>query len=212
VISSRRQALPIVGPVVAIEALSQDQQMELARAVRGQEGIELVDRAWRTPGARELVGNPLYLNALLTLSPGVAFPETKKAVLRMFVRHNETAPDKFERLQRDTLGQHTPILTGLAVEANRSANKVISDTNANRTVSTIVRRLSQDGQIGVAPQPRIIVDGLVGAHLLVRSAGANGAVSFQHQLFQEWYAASEVEDLMVKAVSNVSASETDLAG
>src|SRR3989338_9029881 len=89
VISSRRQTLPTVGSVVTIEALSHDQQMELARAVRGQEGEELVDRAWRTAGIRELVGNALYLNALLTLPRGVAFPETKEAVLGIFVRHNE---------------------------------------------------------------------------------------------------------------------------
>ena len=108
---------------------------------------------------------------------------------------------ELERLQRDTLGQHTVLLTGLRIEANRSANTVISDANANRTISTIVRRLSEDGQIGAAPQPRVIVDGLVGAHLLVRSVGANGAVSFQHQLFQEWYAAAEVEDFMVKAAA-----------
>lgn len=199
VISSRRQALPIEGPVVAIEALSQDQQMELAQAARQEDGTELLDRAWRTPGVRDLVGNPLYLNALLTLPRGDAFPETKEAVLRMFVQHNEIAPERLERLQRDTLGQHTAILTGLAAEANRSANTAISDSNANRTISTIVRRLSEDGQIGGAPQPRAILDGLVGAHLLVRSVGNGGAVSFQHQLFQEWYAATEAEDLMLKA-------------
>ena len=207
VISSRRQSLPVVGPVVAIEALSQDQQMELAHAMRGQEGVQLVDRAWRTPGVRELVGNPLYLKALLTLPPGGAFPETKEAVLRMFVQHNEIAPDKVERLQRDTLGQHTVMLTGLAVRANRSSNTVISDSNANRTISTIIRRLSEDGQIqsGGTPQPRAIVDSLVDAHLLVRSAGVDGAVSFQHQLFQEWYAAAEVEDLMGRS----AAGDTD---
>ena len=201
VISTRRQALPVVGPVVDIETLSQDQQMELARAVRGQEGVDLVDRAWRTAGVRELVGIPLYLNALLTLPSGASFPETKEAVLRMFVQQNESMPDKIERLQRDTLGQHTTMLTGLAVEANRTANTVISDSNANRTISSIVRRLSEDGQIGVAPQPRAIVDGLVGAHQLVRSAGADGAISFQHQLFQEWYAAAEVEKVMLQAAA-----------
>ena len=201
VISSRHQALPIVGPVVAIEALSQDQQTELARTVRGEEGIEFVDRAWRTPGVRELVAIPLYLNALLTLEPDAAFPETKEAVLRMFVRHDEAAPDKVERLRRDALGQHTVMLIELAVEANRSANTVISNTNANRTISTILRQLSEDGQIGAPPHPHVIIDGLVDAHLLVRSPGANGAVSFQHQLFQEWYAASEVEDLMMSAVA-----------
>jgi hypothetical protein len=207
VISSRRQALPIVGPVIAIEALSQDQQMELARAARGEEGIEFLDQAWRTSGVRELVAIPLYLNALLTLESGAAFPETKEAVLRMFARHNEAAPDKVERLQRDTLGQHTAMLVGLAAEANRSANTVISNTNANRTVATILRQLSEDGQIGAPPHPHVIIDGLVGAHLLVRSPGADGAVSFQHQLFQEWYAASEVEDLMTSALRSADACE-----
>ena len=92
VISTRRQALPVVGPVVDIETLSEDQQMELAQAVRGQQGVDLVDRAWRTPGVRELVGIPLYLNALLTLPPDASFPETKEAVLRMFVQQNEIRP------------------------------------------------------------------------------------------------------------------------
>jgi len=172
VISTRRQALPVAGPVVDIETLSQDQQMELARAVRGRDGVDLVDRACRTPGVRELVGIPLYLNALLTLPAGARFPETKEAVLRMFVQQNESAPEKIEVLQRDTLGQHTTMLVGLAVEANRTANTVISDSNANRAISNIVRRLCEDGQIGAAaPQPRAIIDGLVSAHLLVRSAG-----------------------------------------
>lgn len=198
VISSRRQSLPINGPVVAIEALSEAQQMELARMVRGQEGCDLVDRAWRTRGFRELISNPLYLYALLTLPPGVAFPESKEAVLGMFVRHNETAPVQVERLQRDTLSQHTILLTALAVEANRSANTVLSDADANRTVSAILRRLFDDGQIGAPPHPRDVVDGLVNAHLLVRMSGGNGPVGFQHQLFQEWYAAAEVEGLMLK--------------
>ena len=135
-ISTRLPAPPVAGPTIAIEPLSLDQQLELARAVRDQEGENLVDRAWRTRGIRELVGIPLYLSALLTLPSGADFPETKEAVLRMFVQQNESAPDKIEVLERDTLGQHTTMLVGLAVEANRAANTVISDSNANRTIST----------------------------------------------------------------------------
>jgi hypothetical protein len=45
--------LPLSGATVEIEALSEDQQLELARALRGQEGEALVDQAWRTPGVRE---------------------------------------------------------------------------------------------------------------------------------------------------------------
>src|ERR1700704_1586795 len=70
VLSSRREALPVSGSIIEIETLSQDQQLELARTARGQEGTELVDRAWRTAGVRELVSIPLYLNALLALPAG----------------------------------------------------------------------------------------------------------------------------------------------
>jgi hypothetical protein len=203
VISTRRQGLPVDGPVVAIEALSQDQQMELARALRGQDGADLVDRAWRTSGVRELVGIPLYLNALLSLPRGATFPETKEAVLRMFVQQHETAPDRVEVLRRDTLGQHTALLVGLATAANRAAKSTISDSDANRTISNVFLRLFDDGQIqiGTAPQPRATIDSLVGAHLLMRATGPDGAVSFQHQLFQEWYAATEVEELMMQAAA-----------
>lgn len=204
IICTRRQALPTAGPIVGIESLSQDQQLELAQAVRGQDGIDILDRAWRTAGVRELVGIPLYLNALLLLPASASFPETKEAVLRMFVEQSESSPDRIERLQRDTLGQHTPLLISLAVEANGNANTVISDSDANRTVSIALQQLSEDGQIGAVPQPRDVVDGMVGAHLLVRSAGPNGAVSFQHQLFQEWYAATEVEGLMLDAAAGDS--------
>jgi hypothetical protein len=70
---------------VTIEALSAEQQLDLAHAVRGEAGVELIDYAWRTPGVRELVGIPLYLNSLLTLPSGAPFPEAKETVLDMFV-------------------------------------------------------------------------------------------------------------------------------
>lgn len=198
VISSRRQALPDVRPIIVIDPLSDEQQLEIAKAVRGDEGVGFVDRAWRTRGVRELVSNPLYLNALLTLPTGAEFPVTKEAVLRMFVQQNESAPEKVERLQRDALGEHEAFLIGLAVEATRGANTIVSSTSANRIISEVTKCLIASGQIGSAPQPRAIVDGLVSAHLLVRSAGTDGAVSFQHQLFQDWYVSLEVERVMLE--------------
>ncbi|UVM25022.1 NACHT domain-containing NTPase [Pseudomonas sp. B21-021] len=199
VVSSRRQALPDVRPIIVIDPLSDEQQLEIAQAVRGDEGVGFVDRAWRTPGVRELVSNPLYLNALLTLPSGAKFPVTKEAVLRMFVQQNESAPEKVERLQRDGVGEHNAFLIGLAVEATGGANTIVANTSANRIISDVTKCLIAAGQIGSAPQPRAIVDGLVAAHLLVRSTGIDGAVSFQHQLFQDWYASLEVERVMLEA-------------
>ena len=67
VVGTRRHALPIAGETIAIEPLSIDQQLAVARAQRGTEGEALVDVAIRTAGIREFLAIPLYLNALLCL-------------------------------------------------------------------------------------------------------------------------------------------------
>lgn len=76
VISTRRQALdiPFGGTRVDLLPLDDKQQMEIARGMRGDAGAQLVDRAWRTAGVRELVTIPLYLTALLSLPEGAPFP------------------------------------------------------------------------------------------------------------------------------------------
>ena len=180
VIGTRRYVLPVTGPVVEIEPLSLDQQIELARALRGAEGEALLDQAWRTPGVRELVAIPLYLNALMSTVAGEAFPQTKEAVLAIFVAKHEAAPDKAEVLRRDVLGFHTDMLRGMSVEANRIGNPTLSDEHARRTISLVVKRLVAEDQLGVPIQPGTVLDALVDAHLLVRPPNS-GVVSFQHQ-------------------------------
>jgi hypothetical protein len=209
VISTRPQALPAGGGrVVDLEQLSQDQQIELARAVRGEAGVALVDQAWRTKGVRDLVAIPLYLNALLALPPSASFPETREAVLRMFVNQNEYAPDRTVRLKQELLGHHTTFLQSLAVQANRQSNGVFKDSEANRVVSCAVSLPIDDKQIGPAtPHPHEIIAGLTEAHLLLRF---DDTVRFQHQLFQEWYAAAEVQSLMLRTAEGEAASKKRL--
>src|SRR5690606_12205180 len=69
VISTRKQALdiPFGGTRVDLLPLDDEQQMEIARGMRGEAGVQLVDQAWRTAGVRDLVTIPLYLTALLSL-------------------------------------------------------------------------------------------------------------------------------------------------
>jgi hypothetical protein len=87
VATTRRQMLdvPISGPRVAIEPLSEDQEMAIARLQAGTAGEKIVDEAWRTPGVRELIATPLYLSALLSGGSQERRPTTKEEVCR-FVR------------------------------------------------------------------------------------------------------------------------------
>jgi hypothetical protein len=196
-ISTRRQALdvPLSGPIVTVEPLSEAQQSEIARAVVGAPGEALLDRAWRPLGIRDLISIPLYLTALLKI-PGGAMPTTKEEVLRLFIAEHEASKDWAEALRKELFGIHPQILSGLAVEATRTANTTISEAVSRRVIAGVEDRLATEGQITLKPQPTTVLDVLVANHSLMRSGEG---ISFQHQQFQEWYASFEVEELMRKA-------------
>jgi hypothetical protein len=200
VVSTRRRALdaPLNGPVVQIDALTAAQQLEIARALRGEQGQALLDRAVRTPGVRSLVSIPLYLTALLVQVAGGAMPTTKEAVLRVFVAEHERGSEKAEALRGALSGHHAEVLTALAVEATKTAKTTISDDRACLVAKQVIDRLVEAGQITAVPPPSVL-DLFVDQHMLVRASGTPSALSFQHQQFQEWYASFEVEQVMRNA-------------
>lgn len=204
--STRRHRLPLLGQVVEIESLSPNQQLELARALRGNDGQAIVDRAWRTPGVRELIAIPLYLTALLTSVKGTEFPSTREEILRLFVSEHERMPERVELFDKELSGLHSDMLISLAVEANRIANTSISDSDARRVIADTEDHLVQTGQLRSPPRPNEVLDVLVSAHTLVRSTMSAGGISFQHQQFQEWYASAHVERLMRQAAAGDVAS------
>lgn len=209
IISTRRQVLdiPISGTKVEIEALTMDQQLEIARALRGPQGEAILDQAWRTSGVRELVSIPLYLTVLLSHT-GTVLPKTKEEILCLFITEHEHQIDHAEALNGVIFGFQKQVLTALAVYATEAGNTVIIDTRARAVVKSIEEYLSREGQISTLPQPITILDVLVDHHLLTRSAADTGELSFQHQQFQEWYASFEVGSLMCAvAASDQKAKE-----
>jgi hypothetical protein len=197
VVSTRREALdvPANGPMVEIDGLSEDQQLEIARAMRGEDGARLVDQAWRTPGVRSLISIPLYLTALVERAPGTQMPSTKEEVLGSFIEEHERSGDHAGSLSRTLLGHHTDILAALAVAGIEAVTVALAEAGARSTVSQVETRLHESGQWRRPPEPAIALAALIDHHLLVR-AGRDGAVAFQHQQFQEWYGALEVERAM----------------
>ncbi|HEY2034451.1 MAG TPA: hypothetical protein VGH02_12265 [Rhizomicrobium sp.] len=207
-ISTRKQALdiPFAGTRVDLLPLNDEQQMEIARAMRGDNGAKLVDQAWRTAGVRELVTIPLYLTALLSLPDGAPFPATKEEVLRRFVAAHEQAAGRAAALYAVTHGFQRDYLDDLAVFATTTANTAITDGNARKSVSATAQMLLADGQITITTQPGTLLETLVSNHVLMR-AGDTPGYSFQHQQFQEWYASHRVERLMADAGSDMAARD-----
>ncbi|MER8732847.1 hypothetical protein NKH28_23925 [Mesorhizobium sp. M1227] len=196
--------VPFDGQLLTVLELSEQQQLDIAREIKGEHGVRLVDEAWRTPGVRELVTTPLYLTALLSLPDGQPFPRTKEEVLRRFIEAHERQAQHTEPLKAVTHGLQGIFLSDLAVTATRAANTSIPDTNARRSISQTDEFLVADGQLTIKPQPSDVLDALVSHHLLVRT-GEPVRYHFHHQQFQEWYASRDVERAMLESVVDANA-------
>lgn len=197
-ISTRKQALdvPIQGTQIKLLPLNETQQLGIGRALRGDAGERMVDRALRTAGMRDLVANPLYLTAVLALPEEAPFPTTKEEVLRRFVAAHEENTRAAEALAEVTHGLHQRFLEGLATTATRGMNTTIAETVARKSVSKTDDALVAEGQITEKPQPSSVLEVLVSHHVLVR-VGDPAGYSFQHQQFLEWYASHFVERLIL---------------
>lgn len=204
VISSRNNDfdLPIEGPVVEVQLLTEEQQLAIANEFSDSEGEALMDHAWRTPGLRELVAIPLYLMALLKHAPGGSLPTTKEEVLRLFVTTVEQDLDKFAPLRTLLQDCHKYFLEAIAVDAMCQQAVILTEQQAREVVTAAQERLIIDGQIVRPLQPMDVIDALVDAHMLVRAGAEFASLSFQHQQFQEWFASFRVEKLMLAAVSD----------
>ncbi|WP_050570490.1 ATP-binding protein [Xanthomonas arboricola] len=215
VISSRNLsvAVPFATTVVAIEPLDHAQQRQVASEMRGADGETLLEEARAIPGLRELVSVPLFLNAILRLSPGSRLPTTKEGVLAAFVEQHNQVANRSEALRDATLGHEQQILADLAAAATRTANTSLPDGNARASVQATQRRLADEGQISAysAPQPMTVLEALIAEHLLVRSSGTPAGYSFQHQQFQEWYASFAVEHAMRNMAAGDATAAEQLA-
>ena len=211
VITTRRQMLdvPVAGPHITIEPLSDEQEMAVAHARLGAAGEKLVDDAWRTPGVRELIATPLYLSALLAGGSSGARPTTKEEILRLFVRQHEQASDHAEALLAMLFGCHTAILTALACHLNATGSTTMTDGDARRIVTTAISQLREQGQLAGQPEPFAVLELLSAHHTLMRS-GHDGGLAFQHQQFQEWYASHKAAELMQASFAGSSAARETL--
>jgi hypothetical protein len=208
VVSTRRQALdvPFGGTRVDLLPLDEDQQMQIAVAMRGDAGAKLLDQAWRTAGVRELMTIPLYLTSLLSLPENTPFPTTKEEVLRHFVSAHETDASRAEALRATLQGLQQDYLDGLAVFATRMANTALTESNARRAIFETETLLAGNGQITIQPQPDVVLDVLVNNHVLTRMGDTPG-YSFQHQQFQEWYASHSVQRRIIAEAADPIARE-----
>jgi hypothetical protein len=203
VMSSRREALdvPLAGRRLAVLPLSEDQQMAIARSMRGDNGISVLDAAWRTVGLQDLVTIPLYLRSLMEATTSGKLPETKEEVLRRMVEAHEADPANAELLHRELHDAQQQYLTAIAVAAQMAGGPTIQEGEARSAVVRTGQQLVSDSWITSAPNTSQVLDILVASHLLIREN--DKLYAFQHQQLQEWFASFDFEAGLVIAEDNL---------
>lgn len=199
VMSSRRIALdvPLAGRRISVLPLSDEQQREIAEGMRGPDGVNVLDAAWRTAGLRDLVTIPLYLRALMETTTSGNLPETKEEVLRRMVEAHEAVPVNKELFHRELHDAQYSFLTAIAASAQLSGTPTVPDRDARSATKRASEKLVSDGQISIAPNPLQVLDILVASHLLIRQDGQ--VYAFQHQQLQEWFASFDLEAGLIAA-------------
>ncbi len=202
---------PFEGPVFHIEALREDEQLEVARRMRGEEGIAVLDAAWRVPGLRDLVAIPLFLTALLDRATGAVLPRSKDEILKGYVKAQARDDARADTLREELEDMAFRYLEALARAMRESQLVLFEAERARAIISRTGRVLQEQGQIGAVPSPGRALEILSDLHLLERPA--NGTmVQFQHQQIQEWFAARDVETTIRTAAGGDEAALSWLRG
>src|SRR5262249_8888777 len=113
------------------------------------------------------------------------------------IEEHERSADHAGALRHALRGRHAEILTALAKTCIEVGTTALPDAQARAVISAAGKKLQAAGQLQQAPEPDDAIDALVDHHLLVRAP--DGAIAFQHQQFEEWYGAYEVDSVIAQS-------------
>ena len=194
--------LPGASRIQVLE-LSEEQRSDYIGRALDWGGTELLLRINEDPILDKLTRTPLILSEVTRLfKSGRPIPKTKLDILRAMAERIEDSDEHRSQLQTvPLLGQSESYLSALAFTMTPEGEVNINENNARRTVSQEVTSLRNTGQLATAPEAASVLNALCAHHVLERINYPNTTFRFQHQQFQEFYAALRVVRLLEKLVS-----------
>ena len=159
----------------------------------GEASTELRTRIEVDPSLDDLTRTPFILSEVASLfEAGSGIPSTKMGVLARVIHLQEQQEEHRNSLQDAPIydGQ-ADYLNALATTMTSRGAVALTETDARAAVATVAKKLRGRGQIGQA-EPAEILGKLVAHHLLERVEYPDTLLQFEHQQFQEHYAALDV--------------------
>jgi hypothetical protein len=152
---------------------------------------------------------PLFLAEVVDLyREGKDIPARKMGVLGAVMDAIEHSVDHRTSLGQGPLRGHSrEYLRSLSMEMTGRGETAMVEADALALMSSVGARLQGAHQIGDTPDPREILDELSKRHVLVRAEDGDISFRFQHQQFQEFFAAGGLGARLVDLVRGNDSKE-----
>jgi hypothetical protein len=146
----------------------------------------------------ELTRTPLILAEVVTIfESGNPVPSTRVGVLGEVMKLIEAAPSHRPYLQVQPLSNNAErYLTHLAAEMTARGEVLIFEADARPAIQSASAMLLARKQTSTAPNPDAVLHALTAHHVLEQIDYPSIAYRFQHQQFQEFYAARFLADAL----------------
>src|SRR6266446_5303532 len=143
----------------------------------------------------DLTRTPFFLSEVTSIfESGVAIPATKMAVLDAVTRLVEQSDEHRNHLLQPPLtGRASDYLGELATQMTAQGGVSIPENDARSAITLASTLLKSSRQIETSPEPASALGTLCAHHVLERQDYPVIAFRFEHQQFQEFYAAVGIE-------------------
>ncbi len=196
---------PLPGAVrVRVRELSGEQRRGYLYEAIGELGPELLSGIEADRTLEGITRNPLMLSEVTKLlKSGRQIPKTKLDILMAMAERIQGSEEHGPHLRAAPLADRAEAyLSALAFDMTCQGAVIVHDEDARRSVSNKAESLRRSGQITTSPEPASVLNSLSAHHLLERLEYPSASYRFQHQQFQEFYAALPVARLLSSLVSD----------
>ena len=196
---------PLPGAIRAkLLPFNRRQRKDYLRQTLGDQGEELRLQLEGNHVLDDLTRTPLILAEVVTIfQSGGTVPNTRIGVLGAVMKLVENSDEHRPHLQAAPLfngAQH--YLKGLAAQMTARGEVMIMEEDARGIIQSVTMTLLAKQQIATSPDPATVLHTLSAHHVLEQIDYPSVAFRFQHQQFQEFYAARYLVNALAGLVQN----------
>jgi len=189
--------------------LNRAERAEYLRGRLGNKAHDLRFKLDREPVLDDLTRTPFILSGVCDIyESGASIPTTRMGVLRAIIGVVEESDEHRGYLQLPPLaGRASDYLTDLGSMMTTQGQVTIPEEQARPIVSSTASKLRDAGQLASVPEPAAVLNALCTRHVLERQRYPGVTFRFEHQQFQEYFAASRAKADLWQLLHTDSAAE-----